>query len=118
MSKLLLAVGFVVLIGILASLLAVLIDIDRRGVTVNIAGKVDLAKNETGALGKVNLVMERPVNLIATGPGKAPIPANFIVATCPKCGGSMVPVRWNLLTGEITWQCLECGYTTKSIPGK
>ena len=118
MSKFLLITGFVVLIGILAALLTVLIDIDRHGVTVNIAGKVDLAKNEAGTLGKVNLVMEQPVSLIATGPGNAAIPMNFGVATCPKCGGSMVPIKWNPLTGEIVWQCLECGYTTRSTPAK
>ena len=115
MSKILLATGFVVLIGILAALLTVLIDIDRHGVTVNIAGQVDLAKDKTGALGKVDLVMGKPVSLIATGPGNAPIPANLAVATCPKCGGSMVPIRWNPFTGEIVWQCLKCGYTTKDI---
>ncbi len=115
MSKFLLIAGFVVLIGVLAALLAVLIDIDRHGVTVNISGQVDLAKDKTGALGKVDLVMGKPVNLIATGPGNAPIPANLAVVTCPKCGGPMVPVRWNPLTGEITWQCLKCGYTSKEI---
>jgi len=29
---------------------------------------------------------------------------------CPHCGeGVLLPVRWNLLTGEITWRCTACG---------
>ncbi len=116
MTKFLLAAGFVVLVGIMSALLAVLIDIDRHGVTVNIGGKVNLTGSTPGTLGKVNLTMEKPVALVATGPDNAPVPANLSIATCPKCGGSMVPVRWNLLTGEIVWKCLECGYTTTGAP--
>ncbi len=108
--------AFIVLVALLSTLLFVLVDIDRNGITLNISGRVDLTDSATGTLGKVNLVMDKPVSLIATGPGSAAIPASLTVATCPKCGGSMVPVRWNPLTGEIVWQCLECGYTTKDLP--
>jgi len=115
MSKYALPAAFILLIGILAILLFVLIDIDQHGVTIHVTGRVNLANPGTGVLGKVNLVMNQPVSLVATGPGNAPIPANLAVATCPKCGGSMVPVRWNPITGEIEWRCLECGYTTKGV---
>ena len=116
MTKFMLVAGFIVLLGVLGTLLAVLIDIDRHGVTVTIGGKVDLVGSAPGILGRVDLTMAKPVSLIATGPNNAPVPARLAIATCPKCGGSMVPVRWNLITGEIVWKCLECGYTTTSAP--
>jgi len=25
----------------------------------------------------------------------------------------MLPVRFNVINGEITWKCTECGYTIK-----
>ncbi len=116
MSRYMFGGAFLLLVALLAALLFFLVDLDKNGITLNLSGRIDLADSATGTLGKVDLVMEKPVSLIATGPGSAAIPAHLTVATCPKCGGSMVPVRWNPLTGEIIWQCLECGYTTKDLP--
>ena len=115
MTRYALVAGFLVVVGLLATILFFLVGLQHEGITIHVSGQVDLANSDTGSLGKVNLVMDKPVNLIATGPNSAAIPANFSVATCPKCGGSMIPIRWNPITGEIIWQCLNCGYTTKDV---
>jgi len=107
------AVALIALVGLLATVLVVLWEINREGVTVHLAGQVKLAETTTRVAGEVSLVMSEPVNLIATGPENASIPANLLVAPCPQCGGSMVPIRWNPLTGEIEWSCLECNYSTR-----
>ena len=113
MRRLTTPVAFVIVIGLLVGIFLVLMDIGRNGLTLNMRGKVELADPTSGLMGKVSLVMEEPVNLIATGPDKHPIPANLSVVSCPRCGGSMVPIRWYPLTGEIEWICLECDYTTR-----
>lgn len=114
MRQIALSVAFITLIGLLVGMLFILVQINRQGLTINIKGQVKLADATTGVMGKVSLVMEEPVNLIATGPDKEAIPANLSVASCPQCGGSMVPVRWYPLGGEIEWRCLECGYTSEA----
>lgn len=103
--------AFIALIGLLAGLLFILVEINREGVTIHLAGQIELANATTGVTGEVSLVMSEPVSLVATGTSEAPIPANLSVLTCPQCGGSMLPVRWNLWNGEIEWRCLDCGYT-------
>jgi len=115
MKQLAISAAVIVLIGLLATVLAVLWQINRDGVTVNLSGQVNLA-DAAGVAGEVNLVMSEPVSLIATGPQETPIPANLSVVPCPQCGGNMLPIRWNLLNGEIQWRCLECGFSTKQAP--
>jgi hypothetical protein len=110
------SVALIALIGLLATVLVVLWQINREGVTVHLSGQVKLVDAATGVAGEVSLVMSEPVNLIATGPLETPIPANLSVVTCPQCGGNMLPIRWSLFSGEIQWRCLECGYSTKQIP--
>ena len=116
MKGIAISVALIVLIGLLATVLAVLWQINREGVTVHLSGQVKLTDAATGVVGEVSLVMSEPVSLIATGPQEAPIPANLSVVPCPQCGGNMLPVRWNLFSGEIQWRCLECGYSTKQTP--
>jgi len=110
------SVALIVLIGLLATVLVFLWEINREGVTVHLSGQVKLVDTTTGVAGEVSLVMSEPVSLIASGPQDTPIPANLSVVPCPQCGGNMLPIRWNLFSGEIQWRCLECGYSTKQIP--
>ena len=112
MKGIAISVALIVLIGLLATVLAILWQINREGVTVHLSGQVKLA-DTTGVAGEVSLVMSEPVSLIATGPQETPIPANLSVVPCPQCGGNILPVRWNLFSGEILWRCLECGFSTK-----
>ncbi len=115
MKGIALSVALIVLIGLLATVLVFLRQINREGVTVHLSGQVKLA-DTTGVAGEVSLVMSEPVSLIASGPQETPIPANLSVVPCPRCGGNMLPVRWHLWSGEIQWRCLECGFSTKQTP--
>jgi predicted RNA-binding Zn-ribbon protein involved in translation (DUF1610 family) len=113
MKQIALSVALVALFALLAWVLVTLIQVSRQGFTINVTGTVSLVDSETGVSGEVNLVMPEPVNLIATGPGLEPVPTNLSFVPCPKCGGSMLPIRFNLFTGEIEWRCLDCGYSSK-----
>ncbi len=109
MKQIALVAATVAVIFLLAGILVVLIHLGRTGMTVNVTGNVGL-ENATGG---IDLSMPQPVNLVATGPDNKPVPADLSVFRCPKCGGTMLPVRFNMLTGDITWKCTECGYTLK-----
>jgi hypothetical protein len=113
MKQIALSAALVALIVLLVGILLVLIQINRHGFTINVTGAVSLVNAETGAIGDVNLVMPEPVNLIATGSGNEPVPMNISLVSCPKCGGSMLPVRFNLFTGEIEWRCIDCGCSSE-----
>ena len=97
----------VAVIFLLAGILVTLVHLGRTGMTVNVTGNVGLDNATSG----ITLAMPQPVNLIATGPDNQPVPADLSIFRCPKCGGTMLPVRFNVLNGEITWKCTECGYT-------
>ena len=109
MKQIALAVALVALIGLLTTLTVFLARIGHDGIPIRLGGQVEIVNAATGVTGEVSLVMPTPVNLIATGPEQEPIPANLAVIACPQCGGSMLPVRWNLWSGKIEWRCLECG---------
>lgn len=99
------AATFAVIV-LLAGILVALIHLDKTGITVNVTGNVGLENASSG----IDLTMPKPVNLIATGPNKQPVPADLSIFRCPKCGGTMLPVRFNVLNGDITWKCTKCGY--------
>jgi hypothetical protein len=41
---------------------------------------------------------------------EGPVQAETGLLRCPICGkGTVLPVRWNLLTGAIVWRCTACG---------
>ncbi len=107
MKQIAVAAAVIALIGLLAGMLIVLIQFSKDGLALHVSGEVGL----TNATAGVNLVMPDPVSLIATGPDKEAIPTDFSVLRCPECGGDMIPVRYNLFTGDITWRCIDCGYT-------
>lgn len=113
MKQIALTVALVALIGLLATITALLVRIGHDGITIRLGGQVEVVNATTGVTGEVSLVMPTPVNLIATGPQEEPIPANLAVISCPQCGGSMLPVRWNLWSGKIEWRCLDCGRTSE-----
>ncbi len=117
MRQVTLYTGLAVLVILMAGIFAVLFQVARHGVTVNVTGQVSLANSTTGVSGTVDLVMADPVHLVATGPDEGAVPTALSLATCPKCGGGMIPVRFNLISGEIEWRCLKCGYTVSSQAG-
>ena len=113
MKQIALVVVLAVLISLLSAIIVLLVQIGRDGIPIRLGGQVEVVNAATGVTGEVSLVMPTPVNLIATGPQEEPIPANLAVTACPQCGGSMLPVRWNLWSGKIEWRCLECGWTSE-----
>jgi ribosomal protein S27AE len=106
-----------VLTGLLISTFVLLFKISHDGIAIRLTGRVEVTNATTGVTGEVSLVMPNPVSLIATGPRQEPIPANLSLIPCPKCGGTMLPVRFNLWTGAIEWRCLTCGYTSQETEG-
>jgi ribosomal protein S27AE len=98
-----------VLIGILVAVVYLAID----GITVTVKGTVSLEN----ASGGIDLSMSEPVNLVASGQDGKGIPADLAIFRCPKCGGTMLPVQFNVINGEITWKCTKCGYTINGNEG-
>jgi ribosomal protein S27AE len=107
MKQLAIVTAAVVVIAILIGILITVIHLSMDGITVTVTGNVGL-ENPTGG---IDLSMSAPVNLVATGQDGAAIPADLAIFRCPKCGGTMLPVHFNVINGEITWKCTTCGYT-------
>jgi len=113
MNRVVQSLAAVAIVGLLAAILALLFGIARDGIRIEHTGTVDL----TGMVERVGLTMSEPIvltmpepgRLITTGPDGTAVPISVELATCPECGGAMVPVRWNLWTGEIEWRCRDCG---------
>ncbi|UCF10622.1 MAG: hypothetical protein JSW65_02815 [Candidatus Bipolaricaulota bacterium] len=101
------AAGLIVLVGILI----LLVHFAQVGLTVNVRGDVSLGGEPTGVTGEVRLVMEDAVTMVTTGPDAGPVPVALSPTDCPQCGGPLLPIRWQPLSGEIEWQCAECDLT-------
>jgi len=103
----------VVVIVLLLAILGTLITIALRGIRVEHAGTVAL----TGMYDRVELRMPDPVTLrmpeaVEGTISSAEFPVQLQFGGCPDCGGTMVPIRWDLWTGEIEWRCSGCEATT------
>ena len=113
---LLTALGF-----LLAGVLAALLYIAFNGIHVIHTGEV-LFTGMTDSLRlelpeTLALSMPEPAELTVTGPNGASLPLELSILSCPTCDGQMIPVRWNLLSGEIEWQCPSCEETVTAVPG-
>ncbi len=114
MDRTLRAIALVAILGLLAAILAVLIVIALHGLRISYEGQVRMV----GIPGEIALRVAEPVVLTlpggatldatVSGVQSAPVPVAFASATCPTCGRAMVPVRYDLLTGEIRWACPAC----------
>ena len=117
MDRTLRILGIVVVVGLLAAILAFLISIARNGVHIDYAGQVKVV----GMPEEIALRLAEPVELqmpdgttltaTVSGVQSQPLPIAFASAICPTCGGAMLPVRFDVLTGEIKWACPRCGAT-------
>ena len=107
----------VVLLMAICALLALLAI---RGVRVEHTGSVNLGPMQEGIAlqmsAPVELVMPEAVRTIATGPDGGAVPLELDFLSCSTCDATMVPVRWNLWTGEIDWLCPDCGEALTSAP--
>lgn len=107
---LLAALGF-----LLAGILSALLYIAFNGIHVIHTGEVQftgMAESLRLDLPEtLELSMPEPAALTVTGPNGASLPLDLALLSCPTCDGQMIPVRWNLLTGEIEWLCPSCEET-------
>jgi hypothetical protein len=110
----------IVIAVLLLCILASLIVVAWRGIRIEHTGTVIVEGMPEG----VRLTMDEPVELEmpeaitlhATGPDGGALPFEIGLLPCPSCEGTMVPVRWNLWTGEIEWVCPVCGESVTSSP--
>ncbi len=107
MKQLAIVTAAIIVIAILVGILITVVHLAMDGITVTVTGNVGL-ENPTGGIG---LSMSEPISLVATGPDGEAIPADLAIFRCPKCGGTMLPVQFNVINGKITWKCTKCGYT-------
>lgn len=127
MYRALIVLGLFLVAGILGAFLVLGFKIAREGVPVRLSEPVSLP-------GPLEVQLARPVTLSA--PLKVevekislslperfsvslsePVEAEVNLLRCPQCrSGTLIPVRWNLLTGEITWRCSSCGHEIKPKP--
>ncbi|MCS7239896.1 MAG: hypothetical protein NZ651_01395 [Candidatus Bipolaricaulota bacterium] len=121
MSRWLLNALLLAVIGLLGLFVGLSLRVMREGIPVRLAGPLTLE-------GPVSVKLAQPVGLadpIAVEVRELPlvIPSRFSVEVgspvqaetgflaCPKCPlGLVIPVRFNLLSGAITWRCTACGY--------
>ncbi|MBU0596010.1 hypothetical protein KJ567_04950 [Candidatus Bipolaricaulota bacterium] len=113
MNRALQILTLIVLVGLLAGVLFVLVDISQNGILLELAGSVDvtgMSDQVELTMGQpVTLVLEEPANLSVSGPDGGALPATLSLLPCPECGAPMLPVRWNPWTGKIDWVCTGCG---------
>jgi len=113
MSRVVQTLTLVLCAGLLLGILLLLVHIGRHGVRIELTGNVAVTgmhdRITLSMSEPVNLVMEEPAQLTASGPGGSAIPASLLLLACPECGGPMLPVRWNPWSGVIEWSCPACG---------
>ncbi len=116
MDKTLRVLGIVAVVGLLAAILVFLIVISRSGVHIEYTGSVRIIgmPEEIGLRfdEPVTLTMPDGVTLSATvsGSQSTPVAVAFANAVCPSCGAALLPTRYDVLSGRITWGCPQCGY--------
>ena len=112
MNRALQILTLIALVGLLAGVLFVLVDISQNGIRLELAGSVDVTgmtdQVQLTMRDPVTLVLEDPANLSVSGPNGAAVPATLSLLPCSECGAPMLPVRWNPWTGEIDWACTAC----------
>lgn len=112
-----------VIAGLLGAMLWVLLGLATRGIPIRLAGDVAL-REPLGVNVRVELALPQPISVelaqpvaavipqpltVEANPGGMDVRATLAALVCPRCGeGPLVPVRWNLFTGEVTWRCLNC----------
>lgn len=120
MNRWLLPAGLAIIAGLLASLLIVALGLARRGVRVQLAEPIRISGPL--AIGG-NITVQEPITVtmdameirvphgVSVALPSTPLAVQATLGVpCPHCEeGVLLPVRWNLFTGEIRWQCTACG---------
>lgn len=125
MYRVLIVLGLFLVAGVLSAFLFLGFKIMREGIPVRLSERVSLPRPlEVQLVGPVSLTTPLQVEVAKIS---LSFPDNFFVSLsqpvevdllrCPQCrSGTLLPVRWNLLTGEILWRCSSCGYEIKLGP--
>lgn len=121
MSRWVLHILLVAVVGMLGLLVGLCFRVMHEGIPVRLAEPFSLES-------PVNVKLAQPVDLAGplvvevkelplVIPGRfavevaSPVQAETGFLSCPRCGqGLLIPVRFNLLSGAITWRCSLCGY--------
>ena len=78
----------------------------RAALPVKLATPVILSTPLEVRVVSLPLEISEPLSVGVEGP----VHVETDLLRCPSCGkGLLLPVRWNLLSGAITWRCLACG---------
>lgn len=106
-------------LGLLGMLLWVALGLVRDGIPVRFSPPLLASPVAVGLVSPVRLeepfsvkVVELPISFPArlSVAVEGPVEAEVGVLRCPHCRkGTVIPVRWNLFTGAITWRCPSCG---------
>lgn len=121
MNRWLQGAALVAVVGLLATIAVLVGRLALRGFTVRLIGPVTISE-PIGIQGTIavqgpvevtvdKLALEFPKSLAVEVPlEELTVRASLEGLSCPQCGkGFLLPVRWNLFTGEITWRCTACG---------
>jgi len=119
-NRWLLGAAFVVVVGLLASLLVIAIALATRGIRVQLAepirisgpltvgGNITVQDPVVVTMDAVEIRMPQPISVDLPA-DTLNVRATLGGAACAHCSGTLLPVRWNLFTGEIVWRCSACG---------
>lgn len=121
MNRWVLGAALGAVIGLLASLLVIVVLLASRGISVHLSepisisgpltvgGAIAVEEPIAVAMDVVEIRMLHPIS-VDLPTGTLDVRATLAGAPCPHCAeGVLLPVRWNLFTGEITWRCTACG---------
>ena len=120
MDRTLRTLAILATVGLLVAILIFVISVSRNGIHISYSGDVRIV----GIPQEIALRMDEPILLsmpdgttlaaTVTGAQTGPVTLAFAAAVCPTCGSSMLPVRFNVLTGKIEWACPQCEAARRS----
>ncbi len=116
MYRWLLLAGIWLLVGALGALFWLGWQVLQTGLTLRVVELHSPLQVEVTNPVALSLPLEvRVSSLPVVVPGRfrveveGPVQAETGLLLCPLCGkGSLIPVRWNILSGAIHWRCAQC----------
>lgn len=105
MERWLAGLALILVLGLLGGILAALLSLQYKGISVQLSSPASPQE--------IHLVLTVPeaVEVVAGGEAEASLRTSLEGIPCPRCQeGTLLPIKWNPFTGEITWRCSSCGY--------
>jgi len=95
-----------VVAGLLTAVLIVLVRVMEDGVQLHIAHPVEITGSMDPQEAQVTVVLAEPVVLEMSE--EVDVRARLEGGDVYPCeSGILLPVRWNMLTGRLEWECVE-----------